>query len=95
MFGTKKALFLELVGAAFDRSSDGMSRAAQGARERAGGDSEGPRSCADAAGPYVDTVADTTGLDPVTVKLFLSLLKVKPRDGGHHLICQEGAPWDR
>ena len=24
MFGTKKALFLELVGAAFDRFSDGM-----------------------------------------------------------------------
>jgi AcrR family transcriptional regulator len=32
MFGTKKALFLELVGAAFDRFSDGMSQAAQGAR---------------------------------------------------------------
>src|SRR6202012_2329123 len=30
MFGTKKALFLELVGAAFDRLSDGMSRAAAG-----------------------------------------------------------------
>ncbi len=31
MFGTKKALFLELVGAAFDRFSDGMSHAARGA----------------------------------------------------------------
>src|ERR1700754_1768723 len=31
MFGTKKALFLELVGAAFDRFSDGMSQAAGGA----------------------------------------------------------------
>jgi len=31
MFGTKKALFLELVGAAFDRFSEGMSQAAQGA----------------------------------------------------------------
>src|SRR5580693_8068286 len=30
MFGTKKALFLELVGAAFDRFSDGMADAAQG-----------------------------------------------------------------
>jgi AcrR family transcriptional regulator len=29
MFGTKKALFLELVGAAFDRFSDGMAQAAQ------------------------------------------------------------------
>jgi AcrR family transcriptional regulator len=32
MFGTKKALFLELVGAAFDRFSDGMAQAVQGAR---------------------------------------------------------------
>ena len=31
MFGTKKALFLELVGAAFDRFSDGMADAAAGA----------------------------------------------------------------
>jgi AcrR family transcriptional regulator len=31
MFGTKKALFAELVGAAFDRFADGMSQAAQGA----------------------------------------------------------------
>jgi AcrR family transcriptional regulator len=30
MFGTKKALFLELVGAAFDRFSDGMAEAAAG-----------------------------------------------------------------
>jgi AcrR family transcriptional regulator len=30
MFGTKKALFLELVAAAFDRFSDGMADAAQG-----------------------------------------------------------------
>lgn len=32
MFGTKKALFLELVGAAFDRFSDGMAHAAAGSR---------------------------------------------------------------
>lgn len=32
MFGTKKALFVELVDAAFDRFSDGMSQAAKGAR---------------------------------------------------------------
>jgi AcrR family transcriptional regulator len=31
MFGTKKALFLELVGAAFDRFTDGMAAAADGA----------------------------------------------------------------
>jgi AcrR family transcriptional regulator len=34
MFGTKKALFLELVGAAFDRLSAGMAEAAQGTRGR-------------------------------------------------------------
>ena len=32
MFGTKKALFLELVSAAFDRFSDGMAQGAAGAR---------------------------------------------------------------
>src|SRR6201999_2194456 len=32
MFGTKKALFLELVGPAFDRFSDGMAEAARGRR---------------------------------------------------------------
>ncbi|MGH3095630.1 MAG: TetR/AcrR family transcriptional regulator [Streptosporangiales bacterium] len=32
IFGTKKSLFLELVGTAFDRLSDGMSQAAKGAR---------------------------------------------------------------
>jgi hypothetical protein len=32
MFGTKKALFLELVGTALDRFSDGMSQAAKAAR---------------------------------------------------------------
>jgi AcrR family transcriptional regulator len=32
MFGTKKALFLELAGAAFDRFSDGMAQATAGAQ---------------------------------------------------------------
>lgn len=36
MFGTKKALFLELVGAAFHRYSDGMTRGSR--PERAGAD---------------------------------------------------------
>jgi len=100
MFGTKKALFLELVGAAFDRFSDGMSQAADG---KQGLDAltlmgsqyyelladrttlllqlQGFAACGD---PDVrdlvrarlahmwDTVADTTGLDPVTVKSFLA-----------------------
>jgi AcrR family transcriptional regulator len=100
LFGTKKALFLELVGAAFDRFSDGMAEAAAGA----GGlgalalmgaqyyetladrtilllQLQGFAACGDAEvrdlvrarlGRLWDTVADTTGLDPVTVKSFLA-----------------------
>jgi AcrR family transcriptional regulator len=100
MFGTKKALFLELVGAAFDRFSDGMAHAAAGVR---GLDAlalmgaqyyesladrttlllqlQGFAACGDAEvrdlvrarlGRMWDTVADRTGLDPVTVKSFLA-----------------------
>ena len=100
MFGTKKALFLELVGAAFDRFSDGMAEAAAGAR---GLDAlalmgaryyqslanrttlllqlQGFAACGDAEvrdlvrarlARMWDTVAETTGLDPVTVKSFLA-----------------------
>ncbi|MFG1621530.1 TetR/AcrR family transcriptional regulator [Kribbella sp. NPDC049227] len=100
MFGTKKALFLELVGAAFDRFSDGMSQAAAGAQsldaltlmgaqyyellaERttlllqlqgfaACGDSEVRDLVRTRLAHMWDTVADTTGLDPVTVKSFLA-----------------------
>jgi AcrR family transcriptional regulator len=100
MFGTKKALFLELVGAAFDRFSDGM---AQAAGDRSGLSAlarmgtqyyesladrttlllqlQGFAACGDGdvrdlvrtrLGRMWDTVADTTGLDPVTVKSFLA-----------------------
>ena len=100
MFGTKKALFLELVGAAFDRFSDGMAHAAQGAR---GLDAlalmgtqyyesladrttlllqlQGFASCGDSEvrdlvrtrlARMWGTVAETSGLDPVTVKSFLA-----------------------
>jgi AcrR family transcriptional regulator len=100
MFGTKKALFLELVGTAFDRFSDGMSHAAEGARgldalSRMGAQYyesladrttlllqlQGFAACADSevrdlvrtrVGRMWATVADTTGLDPVTVKSFLA-----------------------
>jgi AcrR family transcriptional regulator len=100
MFGTKKALFLELVGAAFDRFSDGMARAAKGARGldaltlmggqyyesladrttlllqlqgfAACGDSEVRDLVRTRLARMWDTVADTTGLDPVTVKSFLA-----------------------
>ena len=100
MFGTKKALFLELVGAAFDDFSDGMADAAGGARGLEALALMGARyyesladrttlllqlqgfaACGDAEvrelvrarlGRMWDTVADTTGLDPVTVKSFLA-----------------------
>ncbi|MGI8680092.1 MAG: TetR/AcrR family transcriptional regulator [Jatrophihabitans sp.] len=100
MFGTKKALFVELVGAAFDRFSDGMSQAAQGARGlsaltlmgtqyyelladrttlllqlqgfAACGDSEVRDLVRGRLARIWDTVADTSGLDPVTVKSFLA-----------------------
>lgn len=100
MFGTKKALFVELVGAAFDRFSDGMSQAAEGSRgpsalARMGaqyyelladrttlllqlqgfaacGDSEVRDLVRSRLAHMWDTVADTAGLDPVTVKSFLA-----------------------
>jgi len=100
MFGTKKALFVELVGAAFDRFSDGMSQAAKGTRGlsalalmgaryyelladrtalllqlqgfAACGDSEVRDLVRARLAHMWDTVADTAGLDPVTVKSFLA-----------------------
>jgi AcrR family transcriptional regulator len=100
MFGTKKALFLELVGAAFDRFSDGMAYAADGARGldalalmgaryyeslanrttlllqlqgfAACGDGEVRDLVRTRVAHMWDTVAGTTGLDPVTVKSFLA-----------------------
>jgi AcrR family transcriptional regulator len=100
MFGTKKALFLELIGAAFDDFSDAMADAAGGARGLEALTLMGARyyesladrttlllqlqgfaACGDAEvrelvrarlGRMWDTVADTTGLDPVTVKSFLA-----------------------
>jgi AcrR family transcriptional regulator len=100
IFGTKKALFLDLVGAAFDRFSNGMSQAAHGARGlsplalmgaqyyesladrttlmlqlqgfAACGDSEVRDLVRARVARMWDTVADTVGLDPVTVKSFLA-----------------------
>jgi AcrR family transcriptional regulator len=100
MFGTKKALFLELVGAAFNRFSDGMAQAGEGAPGLDALAAMGARyyesladrttlllqlqgfaGCGDAEvrdlvrarlGHLWDTVADATGLDPVTVKSFLA-----------------------
>jgi AcrR family transcriptional regulator len=100
LFGTKKALFLELVGAAFDRFSDGMSQAAGGARGldalalmgaryyesladrttlllqlqgfAACGDSDVRELVRARVARMWDTVSETAGLDPVTVKSFLA-----------------------
>ena len=100
MFGTKKALFLELVGAAFDRFTNGMAHAAEGttgldALQRMGrqyyesladrttlqlqlqgfaacGDDDVRRLVRTRLARMWDTVAGTTGLDPVTVKSFLA-----------------------
>ncbi|TDV56563.1 TetR family transcriptional regulator [Actinophytocola oryzae] len=54
LFGTKKALFLELVGAAFDRFSDGMSQAAEGAA--------GLDALAMMGARYYESLADRTTL---------------------------------
>src|SRR5690349_10480259 len=54
IFGTKKALFLELVGAAFDRFSDGMARAA--------GDARGLAALTRMGTQYSEALADRTTL---------------------------------
>jgi AcrR family transcriptional regulator len=54
MFGTKKALFLELAGAAFDRFSDGMAQAAKGTR--------GLSALALMGALYYESLADRTTL---------------------------------
>ncbi|WP_232236237.1 TetR/AcrR family transcriptional regulator [Nocardia sp. BMG51109] len=54
MFGTKKALFLELVGAAFDRLSDGMAEAAEGAGDLGALSLMGAR--------YYESLSDRTAL---------------------------------
>lgn len=54
MFGTKKALFLELVGAAFDRFSDGMAEAA--------GDARGITALTLMGTRYYESLADRTTL---------------------------------
>jgi AcrR family transcriptional regulator len=54
MFGTKKALFLEVVGAAFDRMTDGMREAA--------GDEQGLDALARMGAQYNDLLVDRTSL---------------------------------
>jgi AcrR family transcriptional regulator len=54
MFGTKKALFLELVGAAFDQFSDGMAEAAR--------DDQGLSALARMGARYHESLASRTAL---------------------------------
>lgn len=54
MFGTKKALFLELVGAAFDRVSEGMREAA--------GEAAGLEALSSMGRQYYELLADQTSL---------------------------------
>jgi AcrR family transcriptional regulator len=100
MFRTKKALFLELVVAAFDRMTEGIRDAAgaetgldalarMGAQYNemltdrtllllqlqgfaACGDPEVRDTVRDSFGRMWQTVAETTGLDPVTIKAFVA-----------------------
>ncbi len=100
IFGTKKALFLEVVVAAFNRLTEGMRDAAKGesgleALGRMGsqynemladqtslllqlqgfaacGDPEVRDTVRECFGRMWQTVADATGLDPVTIKAFLA-----------------------
>lgn len=100
MFVTKKALFLEVVVAAFDRMSQGMrdvagARTGLGALARMGarydemladrtslllqlqgfaacGDPEVRDTVRDSFGRMWQVVAETTGLDPVTIKAFVA-----------------------
>jgi AcrR family transcriptional regulator len=100
MFGTKKALFLEVVVSAFNRMAEGMQQAAgtktgldaltrMGAQYNelladrtslllqlqgfaACGDPEVRDVVRESFGRIWQTVADTTGLDPVTIKSFLA-----------------------
>jgi AcrR family transcriptional regulator len=100
MFGTKKALFLEVMAGAFDRMTEGMRDAAGAetglaALARMGtqynemladrtslllqlqgfaacGDPEVRAAVRDSFGRMWQMVAETTGLDPVTIKAFLA-----------------------
>jgi AcrR family transcriptional regulator len=122
MFGTKKALFLELVALAFDRFGDGMATAAAGttgleALARMGaqyyglladkttlllhlqglaacGDAEVRDAVRDSFARLWQVVADTTGLDAVTVKSFLAFGMLL--DAGAALdVVEVDEPWSR
>jgi AcrR family transcriptional regulator len=120
IFGTKKALFLEVMAAAFDRMTEGM-RAAAG--ERTGQEAlsrmgakynemladrtslllqlQGFAACGDpevrdavraSFGRMWQMVADTTGLDPVTVKAFLAFGMLL-NNGAALQVAELDEPW--
>ena len=121
MFGTKKALFLEVVIAAFDRMTEGMRTAAEdttgldalgrmGAQYNemladqtsshelqlqgfaACGDPEVRDAVRDSFGRMWETVAGTTGLDPVTIKAFLAFGMLL-NNGAALQVAELDEPW--
>jgi AcrR family transcriptional regulator len=122
MFGTKKALFLELVISAFDRITEGMREAAgtetgldaltrMGAEYNemladrtslllklqgfaACGDREVRDAVRDSFGRMWQMVADTTGLDPVTIKAFLAFGMLL-NSGAALQVAELADPWAR
>jgi AcrR family transcriptional regulator len=120
LFGTKKALFLEVMVAAFDRLTEGMRAAAgdatglaaltpMGARYNemladrvslllqlqgfaACGDPEVRDAVRDSFGRMWQTVAETTGLDPVTIKAFLAFGMLLS-NGAALQIAELDQPW--
>ena len=122
MFGTKKALFLELVVAAFDRMTEGMGDAVgvetgldaltlMGAQYNemladrtslllqlqgfaACGDSEVRDAVRDSFGRMWQTVAEFTGLDPVTIKAFLAFGMLL-NNGAALQVSELDEPWAR
>lgn len=120
MFETKKALFLEVMVAAFDRMTEGMrgaagSKAGLDALARMGaqynemladrtslllqlqgfaacGDPEVREAVRDSFGRMWQTVAETTGLDPVTIKSFLAFGMLL-NNGAALQVAELDEPW--
>lgn len=122
MFGTKKALFIEVMLAAFDRMTDGMRYAAgtktgldalalMGAEYyemladrtslllqlqgfAACGDPEVRDAVRASFGRMWQMVAETTGLDPVTIKAFLAFGMLL-NSGAALQVAELNEPWAR
>ncbi len=120
IFGTKKALFLEVMAAAFDRLTEGMriaagDRTGQEALARMGpqynemladrtslllqlqgfaacGDPEVRDVVRESFGRMWEMIAETTGLDPVTIKTFLAFGMLL-NNGAALQIAKLDEPW--